>query len=133
MAAHYTLGLHAWRAGRLDEAEAALRKALDLDPEYPGAHHLLGRVHLARSNPAAALQEMEREKEPGWRRYGLALAYHALGRKKEADAALAELLEKDEEDWAFQIAEVYAFRGEVDEAFAWLERAYASGTAGSPR
>jgi hypothetical protein len=56
---------------------------------------------------------------------GLALAHHALGQKKEADAALDELLEKDKEDSAFQIAEVYAFRGDVEQAFAWLDRAYA--------
>jgi TolB-like protein/Flp pilus assembly protein TadD len=122
--AHHNLGVHAWRAGRLDEAEAAFRKCLELDPEYPVAHAVLGRVYLARSTPAAALQEMEREKVPGWRRQGLALAYHALGRKQQADAALGELLEKDKESRAFQIAEVYSFRGEVDEAFAWLERAY---------
>ena len=87
-------------------------------------------VNLTRSKPEAALQEMEREKEAFWHRYGLALAYHALGRKGEADAALAELLEKDKEDAAFQIAEVYAFRGEADKAFEWLERAYAQRDGG---
>ncbi len=130
--AHYALGYHAWRAGRLDEAEAAYRTCLDLDPAYPGAHHLLGRIHLAQSKPEAALQEMEREKEPARRRQGLALAYHALGRRKEADAALAEVLEKDKEAWSFQIAQIYSFRGEVDEAFEWLERAYAGRDGGFP-
>jgi hypothetical protein len=62
--------------------------------------------------------------------YGLALAYHALGRKKESDAALAELIGKYHADWAFQIAEVYAFRGEADRAFEWLERAYAQRDGG---
>ena len=54
-----------------------------------------------------------------------ALTYHALGRRKEADEALRTLLEKDGEGAALQIAEVHAFRGDKDEAFAWLERAYA--------
>jgi TolB-like protein/Flp pilus assembly protein TadD len=128
--AHYYLGVHAWCAGRLEEAEAALRKAIELDPEYPVAHQSLGMVQLARSKPEAALQEMEREKDPAWRRYGLALAYHALGRTKGADAALAEVLAKDKETFAFQIAEIYSSRGEVDEAFKWLERAYAGRDAG---
>jgi TolB-like protein/Tfp pilus assembly protein PilF len=128
--AHYRLGLHTSYVGRLDEAEAAFHKALDLNPEYPAAHALLGRVFLARSKAQAALEEIERETEPSWRRYGLALAYHALGRKGEADAALAELLEKDSEGAAFQIAEVYAFRGEKDKAFEWLERAYAQRDGG---
>jgi tetratricopeptide (TPR) repeat protein len=118
------LGFHALRAGRLDEAEASVRKALELNPTQPSAHLSLGVVYLMRSKPAAALQEMEQEKEAVWRRLGRALAYHALGRRKEADTALAELVEKDKEGFAFQIAEAYAFRGEADEAFAWLERAY---------
>ena len=123
--AHNSLGLHALYAGRLDEAEAAFRKALELDPEFPGARMFVGQVHLLRSNPQAALLEMEKESEPFWRRFGLALAYHALGRRQEADEALRTLLEKDGEGAALQIAEVHAFRGEKDEAFAWLERAYA--------
>jgi serine/threonine protein kinase len=72
-----------------------------------------------------ALAEMEREPEPALRPYGKALAYHALGRKKESDAALAELVAKYHAAWAYQIAEVYAFRVEADRAFEWLEGAYA--------
>ena len=67
---------------------------------------------------------MQKEPEPLWRGQGLALAYHAAGKKKEADAALAEYIEKFQNDAAFQIAEIYAYRGETDKAFEWLERAY---------
>jgi tetratricopeptide (TPR) repeat protein len=130
LVSHNNLGVHAWIAGRLDEAEAAFRKVLELNPEYPNAHRLLGLLYLARSSPEAAFREMERENDPSWRRLGLALAYPALGRKTEADAALREILEKDKEDSAFQIAEVYAFRGEADEAFEWLNRAYAQRDGG---
>lgn len=45
-------------------------------------------------------------------------------------AALQELIEKYSEDSAYQIAEVYAVRGEVDRAFDWLERAYAQRDGG---
>jgi len=55
---------------------------------------------------------------------GLPLAYHALSRKVESDAALHELTQKFADDWAYQIAEVHAFRGEIDKAFEWLDRAY---------
>jgi TolB-like protein/Tfp pilus assembly protein PilF len=125
VAAHYNLGLHAWYAGRLNEADAGFRKVLELDPGYPLAHLMIGLVHLSRSNPAAALQEVERERSLAWRLYGHALAYHAAGRRREADTALAELLEKEKKDWDFQFAEIYAFRGERDKAFEWLAAAYA--------
>ena len=52
------------------------------------------------------------------------LAYYALGRREESDAALAALKDKYAGDFAYQIAEVHAYRGEVDLAFEWLERAY---------
>jgi serine/threonine-protein kinase len=128
--AHFTLGFNALRAGKTGEAETALRRTLELHPEYPAGHLLLGRVLIAQSNPDAALQEMQREKDAAFRRFGLVLAYHALGRGEEADAVLGELVEKDAKDSAFQIAEAYGFRGEVDEAFAWLERAYAQRDSG---
>jgi hypothetical protein len=51
------------------------------------------------------------------------MAYHALGRKSESDAALAELIRKYEHTGPFVIASALAFRGENDRAFMWLERA----------
>ncbi len=128
--AHSTLGLAAYYAGRRDEAAAALKKAMELNPEFPNSHALLGQVYLAQAHPQEALAEMEREPEPAIRLQGQALAYHALGRKKESDAALAELTAKYQADAAFQIAEVYAFRREADRAFEWLERAYAQRDSG---
>lgn len=122
--AQYFVGVAALYAGRLEEAFAGFKAALDLNPAYPSTRVFLGRVHLARSHPQEALAEMELEPEPYWRLYGQALAYHALGRKKESDAALAELTAKYSTIAPFQIAEVYAFRGEADRAFEWLERAY---------
>jgi hypothetical protein len=68
---------------------------------------------------------MEREADPVWRQYGLCLAFYALGRTEEADAALASFIKDYGESMAFQIAEVFAYRGEKDKAFEWLDRAYA--------
>jgi eukaryotic-like serine/threonine-protein kinase len=121
--AHHNLALIAWRAGHLDEAEAAIQKALELDPQFPWLHTVLSRVYLARSHPQEALAEAERD-GPGFRQQELALAYHALGRGQESDRALDELIAGYKQIAAFQVAEVYAFRGEVDAAFTWLERAY---------
>ena len=55
---------------------------------------------------------------------GEALAYHSLGRPQDSDAALQQLIATRQQDCALKIAQVYAFRGESDEAFEWLERAY---------
>jgi serine/threonine protein kinase/Tfp pilus assembly protein PilF len=122
-ATYSNLGLHAYCGGRFDEAESALRKALELNPQMPGAHSWLGQIYLAQSKLPEALAEMQKEQEP-WRGHGLALAYHAAGKKKEADDAFAEFIEKNQDAGAFQVAEIYAYRGEIDKAFEWLERAY---------
>jgi hypothetical protein len=53
------------------------------------------------------------------------MAYHALGRRSDSDAALARMLKEQATENAFEIANVYAFRELSDEAMHWLERAYA--------
>ena len=61
---------------------------------------------------------------------GLPLAYHALGRAPSPMRRSARSSQKFAGEWAYQIAEVHAFRGEIDEAFAWLDRAYAQRDGG---
>jgi TolB-like protein/DNA-binding winged helix-turn-helix (wHTH) protein len=110
-------------AGRYDEAQDALQKALDLNPQAPLVHLNLGKILLAEGRPLQALAEMEKEPS-GWGKLtGLALAYHALGREQDSNAALAELIAKHHTFSAYQVAQVYAYRGESDKSFAWLERA----------
>jgi tetratricopeptide (TPR) repeat protein len=101
-----------------------------LNPQYPSAHNYLGRIYLARSKWSEALAEIQKEQDPFWHEEGLALAYHAAGRQKEASDALAAFIEKYQNDGAFQVVEIYAYRGEIDKAFEWLERAYKQRDAG---
>ena len=51
------------------------------------------------------------------------MAYFALGRMAESDAALAEFIEKYEQIWPYYIAVALAYRGEADRAFEWLDKA----------
>jgi serine/threonine-protein kinase len=63
----------------------------------------------------------------GFRLWGVAMAEHTLGRAMESQRALDELMAKHRKGWAYLIATVYAWRGEKDKAFEWLERAYQQG------
>ena len=112
------------RRGRLAEAEAAYRKATELNATAAGTYMWLGFVLLARGEPAAALAAMEQETDEGYRQYGLALAFGALGRQSDADRALAALETNYADSRAGHIASVYACRQQLDRAFAWLDRAY---------
>jgi hypothetical protein len=50
--------------------------------------------------------------------------YFSDGDRVEADAVLAQMVAVDKTAAAFQIAQVYAFRGENDAAFQWLQHGY---------
>ncbi len=130
VAAWYWLGLRSWYVGRMDEAKAAFDKALELNPEFPGTHWCLGLVHLSQGRAEAALEESGKENLAWASLQGRVLANHALARDGEANAILGELIEKFQGEWAYQIAQVYAFRGDADKAFDWLERAYVQRDAG---
>ena len=123
-------GFSAFGAGHVEEGIAALEKALELNPAYGGAHAWLARIALAQGRPQDALAEAERETRKISHLESMAEAYYALGRKKESDAALRELIAQGQKTAAYQIACVYAFRGEMDRAFEWLERAYAQRDSG---
>jgi tetratricopeptide (TPR) repeat protein len=122
--AYRNVGLNLYSAGRHREATTALEKSLELAPEAALTHSILSQVYLAEAQPQQALAEANKEKDPEARLQALALAYHALGRKKESDANLTELIGKFQMQDPYYIAEVYAFRRETDKAFEWLERAY---------
>ena len=78
---------------------------------------------LLKSEPEAALAAIRQESFEGFRMIGLPMAYHSLGQATESDAALGELISKYEQEAAWNIAFVLAFRGEADRAFEWLDKA----------
>jgi hypothetical protein len=45
-----------------------------------------------------------------------------LGRKADADSALATLIATEEKEASYNIAYIYAFRGEAEHAFEWLDK-----------
>jgi tetratricopeptide (TPR) repeat protein len=122
--AYMNLGVHAYYTGRLQDAFSAFQKVLDMNPEAVMAHQVMGRILLAQGRLPQALAEMEKEPDPGWRLYGMAIVNYALGNKKESDTETAEYVAKNYDGAAFQIAEIYASRGDADRAFEWLDRAH---------
>jgi hypothetical protein len=125
-AANYAmLGESNFNIGRNSAAELAWRKAVELaPPDGFGARGGLASVPLMTGNPAGALTQFEQLDDEDDRSWGKALAYFALGRKADSDAALAVLETRVAGTDAYAIAQVHAYRGEIDEAFKWLDRAY---------
>ena len=117
-------------AGKLDEADAAARKAAELQPTGAANHRWQVLIAAQRGDGDAALREAQLEPDPGFRRFELAVAHYVRGDRAAADAALADLIANAREGFAYQIAEVYALRGEKDEAFKWLQIAFDNRDAG---
>src|SRR5262249_55674797 len=106
---------------KLDEADAAARKAVELQPTAAGSHRWQVFVAIQRGDGETALREAELEPNEHYRRFELALAHYARGDQSAANAALDELIARDRDVMAYQIAEVYSSRGETDKAFEWLQ------------
>jgi tetratricopeptide (TPR) repeat protein len=109
-----------------------MQKALDLNPQAAFAHDFLGKIYIAEGKPQQALSDIEREPVDWEKLADLAFVYHALNREQDSNAALADLIAKHSADSAYQIAQVYASRGDSDKSFEWLERAYRQRDPGLP-
>jgi serine/threonine-protein kinase len=131
-ATQFTLGRVLFYAGKLDEADAAGRKMAELQPSASSSHRWQVLVAVQRGDGEAALREAQLEPDDSIRPFELALAQHVRGDRKAADAALADLIANSRDSLAYQIAQVYAVRGEVDQAFEWLQIAFDNRDGGIP-
>jgi TolB-like protein len=104
-------------------AEADLRKSIAIYPGIDGSHGRLGFIQLLRGQPEAALKEFSSDPYGGTRAFGIALVGPAVGRKAESEAVLPRVVDEAGSAWPYGIALLYAYRGEHDQAFAWLEKA----------
>jgi tetratricopeptide (TPR) repeat protein len=125
-----TLGENEFYAGRSDKAVADIKKALELNPDNWVSPIQLGEIYVTQGRFQEALRESEQIKVDPIRIRTRAIAYSALGREKESAASLRELAEKYQGSAAFSLAMVYAYRNRRDEAFKWLDRAYAQHDGG---
>jgi TolB-like protein len=123
--AHAILGFEIYlRSGYLAAAEQSLRRALQIAPGWGSGQYFLGEALMLQGHHDAALAEFGRETLDDGQLEGSAMVYFATRRKTESDAELAAAIHRNGPSWPSEIARVYAFRGEKDHAFEWLNRAY---------
>ena len=111
-------------------AREALNRSLEISPAQSSTAWYICLSSLLEGRPAEALAVSQRPTTELFRLVGAALAQHDLGHGKESQQLLDEMIAKYAEGGAYQIAEVYAWRGEKDHAFEWLERARAQHDGG---
>jgi TolB-like protein/Tfp pilus assembly protein PilF len=131
VATQFNLARVLFAAGKLDEADAAGRKVAELQPAASSSHRWQVLVAVQRGDGETALREAQLEPDEDFRGFELALAQYVRGDRKAADAALAGLIANAQKGLAYQIAQVYAVRGETDKAFEWLQIAFDSHDGGT--
>jgi serine/threonine-protein kinase len=124
VSAWFNLARVLFNAGKLDEAEAAGRKVPELQPTASSSHRFQAFVAVQRGDAVAVLREANLEPDENFHRFLLTLGYYLRGDHKEADTTLADLIAHAHDRLAYQIAEIYAVRGENDKAFEWLQMAF---------
>ena len=110
-------------AGRFSEARAEFPRVVELNPAAPWAHAGLGLAFLIEGKFEEAAVAARDDAGEWARLLIVACAYWGEKRIPESDAALAQLTATFADTAAYQVAEVYAYRGDKDQAFEWLERA----------
>lgn len=112
------LGFALARAGFVDEALKEARSALELSPGIAQGWYVVGWIHLLKKQPELALTAIQKESSEAWRLSGLPLAMHDLGQHAPSERVLGEAKAKYSQTMPYQIAQVHAYRGEIDQAFS---------------
>ena len=112
--------------GNLPAARQALERALAISPESEGTVVLTGRVDLLEARFADARAQFGKipDSDVGDRLAGIALTEDRLGHADESQKALDELIRSHSQYDAYEIATIYAWRGDKEKVFEWLDRAY---------
>jgi TolB-like protein len=123
----YALGLLSYplypAVGRYTDAERAAEKIRAINPGSQYLNVIQAFNALMLGNRERALRMADAEPDPVAKQATLAQIYAASGKKGSSDEALKLLLANPAttSDW---LASVYAFRGELDQAFQQLDKAY---------
>ena len=117
-------------AGDLAEARQAAHRALAIVPDLAPTRGHLAIMDLLEGHPDRALAEARPGSDSMWDQMIVAIAQHSLHHPQESQQALEQIIRVATYAAAYQIASIYAWRGETDQAFAWLDRAYAQHDGG---
>jgi tetratricopeptide (TPR) repeat protein len=121
----YNLASMYYFAGRWDDAIATAKMTLTMSPARTGIRATMALALLHKGDLRTALSQVQAEPSDQSKLPALAMVQHASGQSAVSDSALNALIAKFSNDDAYAVASVYAYRGQTDSTFLWLERAAA--------
>ena len=121
---YYNISNVYYCANRLQEAEDAIKKCIELQPNRWAVHYYHARILIQRGKVQEALKAIEFEEDRGWRLQIFSDIYWLQGDTEKSDVYLTDLIAEYSGEMAYQIAETYALRKDNNNALKWLETAY---------
>lgn len=120
------LSVYLTALGQPDEALKAIQTAIGLQSDAATYYEQIAVIEILRGNAEAALAAAQKEPAGPWHDVAMALALQIGRDHVAADAALQKLADEHKDDAAYQIAQVYALRGDPENTFHWLDRAWSN-------
>ncbi len=116
-----TLGITFWATGQHLAAEKVYHQILELYPQQVSIKAFLGLQRMLQGKPEDAIQFIVADSENVWQRFASALILIDLGRDEDSNRILQSFINDDNETWAYQVADTFAWRDNPTEAFEWLD------------
>jgi TolB-like protein/Flp pilus assembly protein TadD len=115
--------------GHYDESIDTARMTITMNPNYFYSHYILGVAYNARSMTEEAMKEYEKavNLSGGIPRVvtGLAIAYYEFGKKAKAEKLIDSIKKRSGDEYVPSTCFywIHKARGDLDQAYKWLERA----------
>ena len=120
---HSGLGRSYRVMGQWDNAIESYQTSLSLTPGRYGSYQGMAESYLFKNELEKALETYQLEPDIEWKTKGTALVYYKQGKMEEFEKTFTELRENWGDEWPSEIAHVYAWIGDNDAAFEWLDKA----------
>ncbi len=118
------LGTTYWALGQPKEEERVYRHILELYPESVSVKSWLAAALTVQGNPEEGLQYLGFDSENRWQQAMSTIVLHNLGRHEEERPIRQKIIDEKGQHWAFGVALTYAWHGDTDKAFEWLDIAF---------
>ena len=121
---HFYTGAFLLALGKYDEAQAESRRAIELQPGASGYGSQLAITLIKQGQFDQAIAAANADPDEVNRLQALSMIAHAQGDTAREKTELDEMIRRDGDDAPGVVAQAFAFEGNLDQAFAWLDRAF---------
>jgi TolB-like protein len=118
------LAISYWATGQPDEEERVYRLIMELYPEGGFVKPFLAASLAVQGRPEEGLQYLDFDSEDMWQQSMSIIVLHILGRHEEEQPIRQKLIDKRGQSFPMGIAMTYAWHGDADKAFEWLDVAF---------